>query len=89
MSEPIMALGLNGTPKQTNFQPVENSSRAVCILAHSRLKAATLVVIILYRMGAFHLLGQIVHGLSKKKQNSGLVNFYRGIAFIICTNQFH
>ena len=32
-----------------------------------RVKAATLVVIILYRMGAFHLLGQIVHGLSKRK----------------------
>ena len=62
-----MALGLNGTPKQTNFQPVENSSRAVWILAHSHLRAATLVVIILYRMGAFHLLGQIVYGLSKRK----------------------
>ena len=50
-----------------NFQPVENSFRAVWILAHSRLKAATLVVIILYGMGAFHFLGQIVHGLSKRK----------------------
>ena len=144
---------VNGTPRQTDFQPVENSSGAVwiavftletdnpssksvkingktdgksqahcssklrpfhfqiktyylsdanyptdnpslvwirAILAHQRLKAATLVVIILYRMNAFHLLGQIVYGLSKKKaRNLGLVNFYSWIAFKICTNQFY
>ena len=71
--------------------PTDNPS-LVCIraiLADQRLKAATLVVIPLYRMGAFHLLGQISHGLSKKKKNSGLVNFYSGIAFMICTNQYH
>ena len=48
------------------------------------------MVIILYRMGAFHLLGQIVHGLSKRKpkfrtskflSRNGLFHLHKSVPF--------